>query len=43
MVCAAAMRSDHSLYLSLEYSMSVKLLTERNLEFLNLKRLHRLV
>ena len=30
-------QSDHSLCLSLEYSMSVKLLTEHNLEFLSLE------
>ena len=30
-------QSDQSLCLSLEYSMSVKLLTEQNLEFLSLK------
>ena len=30
-------QSDQSLCLSLEYSMSVKLLTEHNLEFLSLK------
>ena len=30
-------QSDQSLYKSLEYSMSVKLLTEHNLEFLSLK------
>ena len=34
--CAYA-QSDQSLCLSLEYSMSVKLLTEHNLEFLRLK------
>ena len=34
--CAYA-QSDQSLCLSLEYSMSVKLLTENNLEFLSLK------
>ena len=31
------MQSDQSLYLSLEYSMIVKLLTEHHLEFLSLK------
>ena len=35
--CACA-QSDQSLCLSLEYSMSVKLLTEHHLEFLSLKR-----
>ena len=35
-VCAYA-QSDQSLCLSLEYSMSVKLLTEHNLELLSLK------
>ena len=30
-------QSDQSLYLSLEYSMTVKLLTEHHLEFLSLK------
>ena len=34
--CAYA-QSDQSLCLSLEYSMSVKLLTEHHLEFLRLK------
>ena len=34
--CAYA-QSDHSLCLSLEYSMSVKLLTEHHLEFLSLR------
>ena len=34
--CACA-QSDQSLCLSLEYSISVKLLTEHRLEFLNLK------
>ena len=34
--CAYA-QSDQSLCLSLEYSMSVKLLTEKHLEFLSLK------
>ena len=34
--CAYA-ESDQSLYESLEYSMSVKLLTEHHLEFLRLK------
>ena len=34
--CAYA-QSDQSLSLSLEYSMSVKLLTEHHLEFLSLK------
>ena len=33
----AYMQSDQSLCLSLEYSMSVKLLTEHRLEFLSLK------
>ena len=33
----AYVQSDQSLCLSLEYSMSVKLLTEHNLEFLSLK------
>ena len=33
--CAYA-QSDQSLYLSLEYAMGVKLLTEHNLEFLSL-------
>ena len=31
------MQSDQSLCFTLEYSMSVKLLTENNLEFLSLK------
>ena len=35
--CAYA-QSDQSLCLSLEFSMSVKLLTEHHLEFLSLKR-----
>ena len=35
-VCAYA-QSDQSLCLSLEYSISVKLLTEHHLEFLSLK------
>ena len=35
-VCSYA-QSDQSLCLSLEYSMSVKLLTEHHLEFLSLK------
>ena len=35
--CAYA-QSDQSLFLSLEYSMSVKLLTEHHLEFLSLKK-----
>ena len=34
--CAYA-QSDQSLYLSLEYSLSVKLLTEHHLEFLSLQ------
>ena len=41
--CAYA-QSDQNLCLSLEHSMTVKLLTEHHLEFLSLKRrLHRLV
>ena len=35
MVCA---QSDQSLCLSLDYSMIIKLLTEHDLKFLNLKR-----
>ena len=35
--CWAYAQSDQSLSLSLEYSMSVKLLTEHHLEFLSLK------
>ena len=40
-VCATNIASDqpaHTLCLSLEYSMTVKLLTEHHLEFLSLKR-----
>ena len=37
MVCAYA-QSDQSLCKSLEYSMTVKLLTEQHLEFLSLKK-----
>ena len=42
--CAYA-QSDQSLCLSLEYSMTVKRLTEHHLEFLGLKgaRLHKLI
>ena len=36
-------QSDQSLCLSLEYSMSVKLLTEHHLEFLSLKEAAQLV
>ena len=36
-VCATSKASDQSLCLSLEYSITVKLLTEHHLEFLSLK------
>ena len=36
-VCATSKASDRSLCKSLEYSMSVKLLTEHHLEFVSLK------
>ena len=48
-VCATSkasdqpVQSDQSLCLSLEYFMIVKLLTEQHLEFLSLKRLHKLI
>ena len=36
-VCATSKGSDHTAHTSLEYYMTVKLLTERHLEFLSLK------